>query len=84
MGTFSEAARLAGIKARKRNNLLRKKGLLPPIKSRRSKSEGESIPLDSPVFSKPLKGDATKRVVRKLSGNTELLALFLRIVEKLL
>ena len=85
--TFSEAARLAGQKARKRNNLLRRQGKLPPIKGGKTgkvvvdtpkfgeahiKEEETNIPLDSPIFDKVVKKSYNKTKPDLKPSNREL------------
>lgn len=79
MPAFTEKARLAGMKARKRNALLRKKGLLPPIK-RRNQAAATSIPLDA--IPMPEKRKYTKAV--KKAGASDVGLRVLALLERLL
>ncbi len=87
---FSEKARLAGVRARKRNNRLRKLGKLPPIKRGKHLGGGESIDLNSPIFDKPekrkykVKGALANGSWLKAKGGNEAIVLrLLALIERL-
>jgi hypothetical protein len=62
---WDNAKRAKAAKVRKRNNLLRKKGLLPPVKKPK-RNGGESISLDNPIFDKAkIDPETKKRALQK-------------------
>ena len=75
---FTEKARLAGVAARKRNAVLRKKGLLPPTKQHR---KAETIPLDHPIFAA---APQAKQKKKQAPTNATVIVRLLDIVRELL